>query len=239
MGPLIQLFLNLFISSLTEKAATAVVDGVREKLASQPDLDLPAQSPPTSKEPVEDLPRGPLDPATNLAEGKDFSITVRELTASDVAERAGRAVVVESYSEVHIALTALVLKVLAPVREHFDRGLIPTSGYRPLWLNRMVGSKDNSQHTQGQACDFRMLGITPLEVCEYLQSSTVPFDQLILEFPSAAAPQGAWVHVSHTRFGPNRRQVLTAYKPTPKSAVVYRPGLWNLAKLRENRLLEA
>lgn len=35
------------------------------------------------------------------------------------------------------------------------------SGYRPLEYNRVLGSKDDSQHVQGRAADFQIDGVDP------------------------------------------------------------------------------
>jgi zinc D-Ala-D-Ala carboxypeptidase len=65
-----------------------------------------------------------------------------------------------------------------------------TSGYRSLALNRVIGSRDTSQHVKGEACDFICPRFgNPRQVVDALKDSGVEFDQLILEF-------GRWVHIS-------------------------------------------
>ncbi len=57
-----------------------------------------------------------------------------------------------------------------------------------------------------------MIEVTPREVVRRISESTIPFDQLILEFDD-------WVHLAVSR-GVPRRQVLTIRKGTG-----YLPGL--------------
>ncbi len=78
--------------------------------------------------------------------------------------------------------------------------ILVTSGYRSPALNKAVGGSANSDHMDGDACDFKAPDAgTPLEICHLLVKSGIKFDQLIEE--------GTWVHIS---FGPRmRQQVLT------------------------------
>lgn len=100
-------------------------------------------------------------------------------------------------------LQALVDNVLDPLRERIGKPIRVSSGYRPPALNRLVGGAQTSQHSNGEAADISVTGMTPRQLCEAIVAAGLPFDQLIEEF-------GQWTHVS---FGPrNRRQVLTARK---------------------------
>lgn len=78
-----------------------------------------------------------------------------------------------------------------------------SSGYRCPALNAAVGSKPTSAHMKGLAADFEAPQYgTPLEICEAIESSTIPFDQLIWEH--------TWVHIGWVPLGDTpRRQVLT------------------------------
>ncbi|GBF56450.1 hypothetical protein PbB2_00106 [Candidatus Phycosocius bacilliformis] len=75
-----------------------------------------------------------------------------------------------------------------------------TSGYRSPALNKAVGGSPNSDHIDGDACDFRAPAFgPPILICHAIVKSGLRFDQLIEE--------GTWVHIS---FGPRmRQQVLT------------------------------
>ena len=78
-----------------------------------------------------------------------------------------------------------------------------SSGYRCLLLNRVVGSKDTSDHLLGLAADFTapQLG-TPEDVCRRLVASDIPYKQLIFEH--------TWVHISFDPITATpKRQVLT------------------------------
>jgi hypothetical protein len=81
--------------------------------------------------------------------------------------------------------------------------IIVSSGFRCEALNDMLGSKRTSQHIRGLACDFtcdRYAHVT--RVFEVIAESSIPFDQLILEYD-------AWVHISFPEEGTEpRRQVL-------------------------------
>ncbi len=79
------------------------------------------------------------------------------------------------------------------------------SWYRCLQLNRLLGSKDSSQHLVGEAVDFICPEFgTPLEICKLLisQQPLIRYDQLILEHE--------WVHISFAiSSGKPRSQVLS------------------------------
>jgi hypothetical protein len=74
--------------------------------------------------------------------------------------------------------------------------IVVKSGYRCLELNRAIGSKDTSQHLNGEAADFIAPGFgTPQEIVAALRDSGIEYDQLILEY---AARGRGWVHISFT-----------------------------------------
>jgi zinc D-Ala-D-Ala carboxypeptidase len=77
------------------------------------------------------------------------------------------------------------------------------SGYRSPQLNRAVGGADTSAHCRGLACDFVCPAFgTPMEVARTILSSTIEYDQLILEY--------GWVHVGLAQTGMSlRREALT------------------------------
>ena len=134
---------------------------------------------------------------------KYFSI--KELTKSATAQRKG---IKNDPSIQEVAnLTALVEKVLDPLREAYGRPIIVTSGYRCEKLNKAVGGAASSQHVKGQAADIRSMDDTPEEnrkLFDLIVKLKLPFDQLINEYGYD------WVHVS---YGPrNRRQKLKAMK---------------------------
>lgn len=108
--------------------------------------------------------------------------------------------------------------ILEPVRKHFDRKVIIHSGYRSPAVNKAVGGSNNSQHSRGEAVDFRVQGHTVHAVAEWIKNN-LTFDQLILEHFLPNSPQSGWVHCSYSYN--NRGNVLTKFK----GSQIYHPGI--------------
>ena len=121
--------------------------------------------------------------------------TLHELTHSDVAARHGLENTPDA--EAVEALTVVAQKILEPVRQHFGVPFAPTSGFRCLELNRLVGSKDNSQHVKGEAVDFKIPGQDNYDIALWIHQN-LNFDQVILECYTPGEPQSGWVHCSFT-----------------------------------------
>lgn len=135
--------------------------------------------------------------------------TLEEMCKSGVALRHGidntpsgpeRARILEN-------LTRLCREILEPVRAHFGTPFAPTSGYRCLELNRLIGSQDTSQHVKGEAVDFEVPEVANGALAVWIRD-TLAFDQLILEMYTPGEPTSGWVHCSLTG-GANRGQTLT------------------------------
>lgn len=121
-----------------------------------------------------------------------------EFTRSQTASRRG---ISNDPSPEHITkMIDLCENVMDPIREHFGPVFI-SSGYRSRRLNEAIGGSQFSQHSYGEACDFVINGQSTTDICEYVLSSGIEFDQLIDE--------GTWVHISY-KHGKNRGEVLTA-----------------------------
>ncbi|MEZ5688681.1 MAG: D-Ala-D-Ala carboxypeptidase family metallohydrolase [Caenibius sp.] len=106
-------------------------------------------------------------------------------------------------------LERLCRKVLEPVRAHFARPVIVSSGYRCLALNRAIGGSSTSQHCRGEAADIEVPGVSNVDLAKWIDGNLL-FDQLILEFYTPGQPSSGWVHASH---GPRlRNQELTAQR---------------------------
>lgn len=87
------------------------------------------------------------------------------------------------------------------VRAALKAPILVSSGYRSPELNVAVGGSATSQHTRGEAVDFTAPSFgTPREIVEAIRKTSIPYDQLILEFDR-------WVHISFT-IRPPRRQAL-------------------------------
>lgn len=140
-----------------------------------------------------------------------------EFLRSETAARMGR-LITDPPQEVIDNLAELCINILEPARSLCgNRAVTPLSGYRPRWLNHLVGGANDSDHILGGAADIRVFGLTPLEVCTTIAHSDLPFRQLILEF-------GAWTHISKPRNGEvPRREVLTAKKVGGRT--IYEQGI--------------
>jgi zinc D-Ala-D-Ala carboxypeptidase len=132
------------------------------------------------------------------------NIYLDEFTASDVAVRHGIDVVIEPGSQHFNNCKRLAETILQPVRDHFKKPVVITSGYRPQELNRLVRGSQTSAHKDALAVDWNVQGVSPFEVCEWLLTQRISYDQLILEYNS-------WVHTG-IKIDPaqHREQVLTA-----------------------------
>lgn len=97
-------------------------------------------------------------------------------------------------------LLELVVLCLQPIRDKLKKPMIITSGFRNSQVNKLVGGVSNSQHLYGQAVDFKVSGMTPAQVVEFIKKSGIEYDQLINEYDK-------WVHISFCK-GKNRKQVL-------------------------------
>lgn len=129
---------------------------------------------------------------------KDFSY--RELEASSVAERKGICNVITSFS-VRDAVKELAETVLQPLRDRVGHPLRVNSGYRCPELNREVGGVPSSQHVKGEAADIA--AAHPLALATVARNTPEIWrevDQMIV-YPT-------FVHFSHRRGGPQRRQVI-------------------------------
>lgn len=145
--------------------------------------------------------------------------TLREFLRSDAAARMGKPIVAPP--EIFANLRRLCELVLEPIRAELGRPITILSGYRPLWVNKLVGGSSTSEHVDGRAADFEVPGMTDLEVCQRIAGilDRLPVNQLIYEFP----PNG-WTHVSVCRGdAAPKRQVITAR--SIKGATHYTTGL--------------
>lgn len=133
-----------------------------------------------------------------------------EFTRSSTAKRAGINNMPTTAHQKNMEL--LCEKVLEPVREHFARPIMISSGYRSAALNAITkGASSTSQHCSGEAADIDMDGteISNSEIFNYIKDN-LEFDQLIWEFGTGKNPD--WVHVSYESTGKQRKQILRATK---------------------------
>ena len=140
--------------------------------------------------------------------------TLAEMTKSATAQRKG--IKNDPSIQVCKALTALIEKVLDPLREAYGKPIIVTSGYRCEKLNKAVGGAASSQHVKGEAADIRSVQDTPEEnkkLFDLIVKLGLPFDQLINEY------NYDWVHVSYG--ARHRRQKLKAVKKNGRTQYLY------------------
>jgi len=140
------------------------------------------------------------------------NITLDELTKSQVAERKG---INNNPNPQQIEnLKALAVNILQPVRSHYDKPLIISSGFRCAQLCLEIGSSVNSQHVADDSAANRELALWIKSELEY--------DQLILEFYRDNEPTSGWIHCSYST-NANRNQSLRAFREDGK--VNYKPWL--------------
>ena len=147
------------------------------------------------------------------------NFSLLELTKSQTAERKG---IDNTPSPEHQEnLKLLCTHILQPVRDHFERVVSVSSGYRSPELCTAIGSKITSQHAKGEAADFEIFGVSNKALADYIDSE-LHYDQLILEYWNESDPNSGWVHCSFSLNG-NRKQYLRAYKENGKTK--YEPVL--------------
>ena len=148
------------------------------------------------------------------------NITLDELTKSQIAERKG---INNNPNPQQIEnLKALAINILQPVRSHFDRPLIISSGFRCAQLCVEIGSKITSQHVADEgaaAADFEIPGVDNRELALWIKHE-LEFDQLILEFYKDNEPTSGWIHCSYST-DHNRHESLRAMREDGK--VIYKP----------------
>ena len=131
-----------------------------------------------------------------------------ELTKSQTAERKG---IDNTPSPTHQEnLKSLCTSILQPIRDHFNRVVSVSSGYRSEKLCVAIGSKTTSQHAKGEAADFEIYGLSNKELADWINEN-LNYDQLILEYWKEEDPNSGWVHCSY-KSEENRKQYLKAYK---------------------------
>lgn len=128
----------------------------------------------------------------------DFSY--REFEESATARRKGICNVITDFG-VRDAVKELAERVLQPLRDRVGHPLRINSGYRCPELNKEVGGAATSQHVKGEAADIA--APDPLALATVARNTPGIWrevDQMIV-YPT-------FVHLSHRRGGPQRRQLI-------------------------------
>ena len=142
------------------------------------------------------------------------NLSLAEVTRSETAKRKG---ISNMPTPEHIEnFKKLALNIFQPIREHFGKPIIISSGYRSAELNKAIGGSLSSQHCSGEAIDIDMDGtdITNKQIFDYIKDN-LNFDQMIWEFGTDANPD--WVHVSFAANRSQRKQILVAKKVNGKT----------------------
>jgi hypothetical protein len=142
------------------------------------------------------------------------NLSLAEVTRSETAKRRG---ISNMPTPEHIEnFKKLAVNIFQPIREHFGKPIIISSGYRSAELNKAIGGSLSSQHCSGEAIDIDMDGtdITNAQVFNYIKEN-LNFDQMIWEFGTDANPD--WVHVSFAANRSQRKQILVAKKVNGKT----------------------
>lgn len=98
----------------------------------------------------------------------------------------------------HTLVAPQLLDLLEIIREHFNRPVIITSGFRCQMHNRQVpGAATNSYHTWGLAADIKIPGTSPKEIKQFLDSSGM--------FISGIGLYSSWLHIDVAETPKERR----------------------------------
>lgn len=142
------------------------------------------------------------------------NLSLAEVIRSETAKRRG---ISNMPTPEHIEnFKKLATNIFQPIREHFDKPILISSGYRSAELNKAIGGSLSSQHSSGEAIDIDMDGtdITNKQIFDFIKDK-LNFDQLIWEFGTDANPD--WVHVSFAANRSQRKQILVAKKVNDKT----------------------
>jgi hypothetical protein len=95
-----------------------------------------------------------------------------------------------------------IVKILEPCCSYFKTRPDVSCIFRCPDLNKLVGGVSTSQHTKAQAVDFTIVGVTLIQIADYIRHN-LEFDQLILEQINTVK----WCHCSYSSVK-NRKEVL-------------------------------
>ena len=143
------------------------------------------------------------------------NLSLAEMLNSQTAKRLG--IKNEAPIEHINNMQVLAIRIFQPIRDHFGKSILISSGYRSLALNKAVGGSLTSQHSLGQAMDIDNdnTSVKNVDIFNYIKDN-LDFDQLIWEFGNDKNPD--WVHVSYNQNRQKqRKEVLRAIKRNGKT----------------------
>ena len=136
--------------------------------------------------------------------------TIKELCASATATKLG--IKNEPTKQALVNLDSLVLNILDPLRAAWGGGIIVTSGYRSVALNKAVGGSPSSAHRYGLAADIvpadRRIAAFKAFCVKWLKDNQVNFDQYIDEVGGGSE----WVHIGIKSPSGNQRRQFLKYR---------------------------
>lgn len=87
-----------------------------------------------------------------------------------------------------------LVRVLQDIRDHFNRPVTITSGYRTMTHNKKVGGSPKSQHLYGTAADIQVKDTPPEFVAQYAET-LLQGTGGIGTYPKKAGRAHGWVHI--------------------------------------------
>ena len=93
-----------------------------------------------------------------------------------------------------IMIDQTLVVLLQAIREHFNKPITITSGYRTAAHNKSVGGAKSSQHLLGKAADIQVADTTVEAVAAYAES-LMPDWGGVGRYPVKAGRTKGWVHV--------------------------------------------
>ena len=94
-----------------------------------------------------------------------------------------------------IMIDQTLVVLLQAIREHFNKPITITSGYRTAAHNASIpGASPHSQHLYGRAADFRVEGVSVAEAAAYAET-LLPGKGGIGRYPPRKGRACGWVHL--------------------------------------------
>ena len=93
-----------------------------------------------------------------------------------------------------IMIDQTLVVLLQAIREHFNKPITITSGYRTAAHNAAVGGAKSSQHLLGRAADIQVAGVSVEDVASYAEA-LMPDWGGVGRYPVKAGRATGWVHV--------------------------------------------
>ena len=93
-----------------------------------------------------------------------------------------------------IMIDQTLVVLLQAIREHFNKPITITSGYRTAAHNAAVGGAKSSQHLLGRAADIQVAGVSVEDVASYAEA-LMPDWGGVGRYPIKPGRARGWVHV--------------------------------------------